>query len=78
MSSLSINSSNVELKSKYTTLSDRSWRQLIFLFMVREFNFKISGQKINWDSINALRNILRLRVTFPAIRPNARIFLLTF
>ena len=78
MSSLSINSSNVELKSKYTTLSDRSWRQLIFLFMVREFNFKISGQKIKWDSTNALRNILRLRVTFPVIRPNARIFLLTF
>ena len=37
----SSNSSNVDFWSEYTILSDRSWRQLILLFMVRECSIQI-------------------------------------
>ena len=73
------NSSNIELLSEYTILSDRSWRWLILLFMVRECSIQINGQLLNWDSINTLNNILHFsRVIYPAIRPNALSFRLLY
>ena len=75
----SSNSSNAEFLSEYTIISDRSWRRLILLFMVCECSIQINGQSLNWDSINALNNILRFsRVMYPAIRPNALSFFTYF